>query len=171
MKKLFAACLIALLVSVQIFSQQKTKEVVESMGGFSYSIPSEWTLSKMDGMDYQIARDKISNGFYANINVLQEKNNFSFAEYIKQNILQLKEYIADYQEINTEDFVTDTGIKGKKHTCSDKQGGKSLYQSFYFFEKKDKTKIIITGTSLLEDREKYAPVFDAIVKSYKLIKK
>ena len=171
MKKLNAVLIFTLLIASPLFSQEKMKDVVEQLGGFSYSIPADWTLSKMDGMDFQIARDKISNGFYANINVLQEKNNYSFAEYFKLNLVQLKDYIADYQEINTEDFATDSGLKGKKHICSDKQGGKSLYQAFYFFERKDKTKIIITGTSLLEEREKYAPVFDTIVKSYKLIKK
>ena len=171
MKKFAVIFILILAIASPLLSQPKTKEVVEQMGGFSYSIPADWTLSKMDGMDFQIARDKISNGFYANVNILQEKNNYSFAEYFKLNLVQLKDYIADYQEINTEDFVTDSGMKGKKHICSDKQGGKSLYQAFYFFERKDKTKIIITGTSLLEEREKYAPVFDTVVKSYKLIKK
>ena len=146
MKKLNAVLIFTLLIASPLFSQEKMKDVVEQLGGFSYSIPADWTLSKMDGMDFQIARDKISNGFYANINVLQEKNNYSFAEYFKLNLVQLKDYIADYQEINTEDFATDSGLKGKKHICSDKQGGKSLYQAFYFFERKDKTKIIITGT-------------------------
>ncbi len=169
-KKIILSTFCLLLLTIPLFSQNKVKEASEPEGGFSYFIPSDWTLARIEGMPYQIARDKAANGFSPNINILQEKNKFTFPEYMKANIAQLKEYISDYKELSTEEFVTTGGLKGKKHTCSDKQVGKNLFQAFYFFETRDKSKVIITGSCLFADKEKYTPVFDAIAKSFKTVK-
>jgi hypothetical protein len=150
-----------------IFSQSKGKEVKEAQGGFSYLIPENWLIGKIDGMDYQMVRDKAANGFAPNVNFLQEKNNYRFEEYYKLNVKQLVEYMTDYKEILADAFATDSGMKGKRLICSNKQVGKNLVQAYYFFEKKDKTKIIITGSALLDDKDKYLPVFDSIAKSFK----
>lgn len=171
MKKFLFAALLFLLSAGFIYSQNATKEVKETAGGFSYLIPADWSIGKIDGMDYQMARDKAVNGFAPNINVLQEKNSYTFDEYYKINIKDLKDFSSDYKEISTEEFITDSGLKGKKHVCSDKQVGKNIMHAYYFFEKKDKTKIIITGSALADDRGKYLPVFDSIAKSFKTNKK
>lgn len=168
-KKIISLSLFLLILYIPAFSQNKVKEVSEPTGGFSYFVPAGWTISKIDGMQFQIARDKGANGFYPNLNILQEKNKFTFEEYYKANIAQLKEFISDYKELLTEEFITSAGLKGKKHTCSCKQVGKNLFQAYYFFERKDKTKTMITCSSLIEDKNKYAPIFDSIVKSLKTI--
>lgn len=169
-KNITALSFFLLILYIPVFSQSKVKEVLEPEGGFAYSIPYDWTVARIDGMPYQIARDKAVGGFAPNINILQEKNKFTFPEYIKANIAQLKEFISEYTEISSEDFVSAAGLKGKKHTCSDKQVGKNLFQAFYFYETKDKSKVIITGSCLIGDKEKYLPVFDSIAKSFKTVK-
>ena len=169
-KKISLLLFFLLITYIPVLSQSKVKEVNEPEGGFSYFVPASWIVSSMEGMPYQIARDKPVNGFTPNINILKEKNKFTFEEYYKANIAQLKEFYTDYKEITTEEFSTTAGLKGKKHLCSDKQVGKNLFQVFYFFESKDKSKIIITGSSLIEDKDKYLPVFDSIAKSFKTIK-
>jgi len=167
MKKTFII-LIALFLSYGlVFAQNKTKEVKEVLGGFTYLIPDYWLVGKIDGMDYQMVRDRAANGFSPNVNFLQEKNNYRFEEYYKINIKQLVDYLTDYKEILSDVFATDSGLKGKRHICSNKQVGKNLVQVYYFFEKKDKTKIIITGSALLDDKDKYLPIFDSIAKSFK----
>jgi len=169
-KKIIALSFFLLLFTIPLFSQNKVKEVSEPEGGFSYLIPHEWTIDKIEGMPYQIARDKAVNGFHPNINVHQEKNNFTFSEYVKANIADIKKNEIDYLEITTEDFTTTAGLKGKKHSCANKQFGKSLFHTYYFFETVKKYKFIITGTCLIEDKYKYSPVFDVIAKSFKTVK-
>jgi hypothetical protein len=171
MKNFLFALLLLIISSHLIYAQDKTKEVKETEGGFSYLIPADWSIGKIDGMDYQMARDKAANGFAPNVNVLQEKNSYTFSEYYRVNIKDLKDFSSDYKEISTEEFTTDSGLKGKRHVCSDKQVGKNLMHAYYFFEKKDKTKIIITGSALINDKDKYLPVFDSIAKSFKTTKK
>lgn len=169
-KKITLLLFFLLITYIPVLSQNKVKEVNEPEGGFSYFIPSSWLVSEMEGMPYKIARDKPVNGFSPNINILKEKNKFTFEEYFKANLAQLKEFYTDYKEINTEEFITTAGLKGKKHICSDKQVGKNLFQVFYFFESKDKFKFIITGSALFDDKDKYLPVFDAIARSFKTVR-
>ncbi len=160
-----------IFLTAQAFSAQtKMKTIEEKEGGFSYSVPASWSIGQIEGMQFQIARDKPVNGFAANINVLQEKNNYKFDDYVKLNIKQLTEYMSDYKELDTDNFTTSAGLKGKRHICSDKQVGKNLIQVFYFLEGKDKTKTIVTGSCLAETRDKYVPLFDEIAKSFKVIK-
>lgn len=148
-------------------AQNAYKTITEDDGGFSYQIPASWNLSKMQGLQFHIAMDKVINGFRANVNFHQEKNKYSFAEYYKLNVEDMKSYVSDYKEIKSMDFATGAGLKVKKHLCSSTQGGKSIFQAFYFLETKDKTKTIITGTCLFEDQEKYLPIFDDIAESFK----
>lgn len=164
-KQFFYLCLLIFIPFSFLHPQDKVKLITE--GGFSYSVPADWEPGSITGMPYKIVRDKLNKGFRANINVHREKNNFTFDEYYKSNIKELKEYMNGFREIEQSGYSSTAGLKGKRFICSTNQGGKTLVQAFYFFESADKTKTIITGTALLEDKDSYLPIFDTITKSFK----
>ena len=169
-KTIYLTGLLVFISLIPLLPQTGMKEVREPEGGFSYLVPSDWSIGKIDGMQFQIVREKANKSFSTNVNFLRETNKYSFEEYYKINVAQMKEYTPEYKEIQSEEFVTAAGLKGKKLTCSNKQLGKILLQAYYFFQGKDKVKTIITCSALFEDKDKYLPVFDLIAKSFKTVK-
>lgn len=165
---LFLLFLIILFPPI-IQGQALQKTIIETEGNFSYSVPADWSVTKIEGMEYQMVQKKEA-GFSPNMNFHRETNKYKFDEYIKLNIADMKQYVSNFSELKNEEFITDSKLKGKKFICSSTLGGKNLMQVIYFLEAKDKSKILITGSSLIEDREKYSPLFDGIVKSFKTTK-
>lgn len=162
-----------LLFSLLVFAsftflnaQNSTKEVKESVGGFSYMAPADWTLGKIEGMEFQMIRLK-KLGFSPNMNFYQETNPFAFEKYFKINVDDMKANTHDFIILENKEFTTDSKLKGKKLVCSNTQGGQNLVQVYYFLDRKNKLKTIITGTALLTDKEIYLPIFETIAKSFR----
>jgi hypothetical protein len=162
-----------LLCSLLVFAsfnflnaQDNRKEMKEPQGGFSYTIPADWTPGKIEGMEFQMVRLK-KLGFSPNMNFYQETNPFTFEKYFKINVDDMKANTHNFIILENKDFTTDSKLKGKKLVCSNTQGGQNLVQVYYFLDRKNKLKTIMTGTALLTEKETYLPIFEAIAKSFR----
>lgn len=149
-----------------LYTQKSTQEVKEPLGGFSYTAPAGWTPGKIDGMEFQMIRLK-KLGFSPNINFYQETNPYTFEKYYKVNVEDMKANTPDFVILESGEFITDSKLKGKKLVCSNTQGGQNLVQAYYFLDRKNKLKTIITGTAPLTEKGTYLPVFDAVAKSFR----
>jgi|WetSurMetagenome_2_1015567.scaffolds.fasta_scaffold439411_1 hypothetical protein len=162
-------CTLVFISFTSLFAQNTAREVKETLGDFSYMAPADWTLGKIEGMEYQMIRLK-KLGFSPNVNFYQETNPYTFEKYYQLNVADMKANTPNFTIIESSEFITDNKLKGKKLICSNTQGGQNLVQVYYFLDRKNKQKTIITGTAPLTDKDKYLPVFDAIAKSFKTTK-
>jgi hypothetical protein len=119
----------ALIVAAPLLAEQAGRDV-EPAGGFSYLPPAGWTLMDFPGLKYKVAIGPVTDGFAANINVVDESYHGNLSDYVAANSKNMKAVFKNMKVESQDNFQSDSGEHGCVMICSDEQQGKSLRQTF-----------------------------------------
>jgi hypothetical protein len=139
----------------------------EKEGGFSYVPPEGWEMSEYPGMKYKIFRGPMENQFAPNINVIDEKLDGSLKTYVDANIEAMRDFVEGFNLVEREEIVTNEGARSIKLTVDGEHYQRQLRQYFCFFDAGER-KYIVTCSALAENAEKYEPLFDKSVKTFRI---
>jgi hypothetical protein len=128
---------------------QPPRSFHEQAGGFSYEPPKDWQLMDFAGMKYRISHGPAANGFAPNINVVEEKFSGSLSKYVDLNLDTMKKAFPDLTILKREDFQTEDGADSIRLVTENKQQGKMLRQTFYFFANSSR-KFVVTCSALAD---------------------
>ncbi len=138
----------------------------EAAGGFSFIPPEGWKVRDFPGWKFKVAVGPVAAGFASNINIVDESFDGSLEDYVKASLNALSKALKKYRLLNQDSFVTTAGLKGARLIVEDEQNNQLLRQTFYIFSKKN-TKFTVTCSVLAEEGDKFAPVFDASLKTFR----
>jgi hypothetical protein len=167
---------------------QDLGETVSAPGVFSYQAPRGWTVkdssmskydvcfdTPKDGFAANITKDGFAanitkDGFAANINVVRQAYPKPLADYVDLNKSQIKSIplLQNVIIIDEKPFQTSGGLTGTRLVITDAVGKADLEQTFYFFAGAMDIKFVVTASCLIGDEQKYAPIFDASIKTFSL---
>jgi hypothetical protein len=146
---------------------QDLGDTVSEPGVFSYQAPKGWTIQSTQMSKYKVCLDKAKDGFAANINVVTEAYSGTLEKYVELNKAAIKgsAFFTSVEFVDDKPFVTSSGANGIRVTANTVLGKLNLRQSFYFFDGAS-SKFVVTTSSLIGDGDKYAPIFDASLKTF-----
>ena len=148
-------------------AQKAAEPAVLDTTKYSVKIPAGWRhFDKTTGgfSALYIMGPKADN-FFANVNIIMvETGNITINEFLDGNMESLKK--GNMVPDSTGDFESN-GRKGKFYTTKVDRNGTSITIKSYFLLK-DGFGYVLTGACLTSKRSTYYPVFDDIVKSFKL---
>jgi hypothetical protein len=138
--------------------------------GDNYSIcpPEGWEAREFPGLKYDCIVGPTEDGFTANINFADEKTDMDLEDYTDLCITQMEKLFEDFELIERMPFETDSGIKGECIIINNTQYNRYLTQMFYVLSAKNNIYVSITCTLLDEDSERYLPLFEECVKTFKI---
>jgi hypothetical protein len=128
---------------------QPPRSFHEQAGGFSYDPPKDWQIMDFAGMKYRISHGPAANGFAANINVVEEKFSGSLNKYVDLNLDSMKNLLPEMTILKREDFQTEDRAEAIRLITQNKQQGRMLRQTFYFFSNSSR-KYVVTCTALAD---------------------
>jgi hypothetical protein len=139
----------------------------EEEGGFSYVPPEGWDIAEYPGLKYRISRGASENQFAPNINVVDEQFDAFLETYVDANIEAMRDFVEGFNLVEREEIVTNEGARSIKLTVDGEHYQRKLRQYFYFFDAGER-KYIVTCSALAENAEKYEPLFDKSVKTFRI---
>lgn len=119
----------------------------EPSGGFSYIPPAGWEVVKASTLAYKVAVGPETDGFAANLTIVDEPFDGSLDEYVSSALDGLGQYFESFQVLSQEEFTPEEGAPGVRIVAENMQGGRALRQSFYLFDTGTK-KYVVTCTRL-----------------------
>jgi hypothetical protein len=160
--------LVGLLLTTRPAPAQDAGSQVTLPGLFSYQAPSGWKVQDSPISRYPVAFDVPQNNFAANLNVVVQTYPDSLANYVAANRQQMSKapVFTHFQIIDQQPFATANGAQGIRMVVKDGVGKQDLQQIFYFFEGAADRKFVVTASSLEGDGGRYAPIFDASLKTF-----
>jgi hypothetical protein len=170
MNKLYVALFAFLFLTSVSKAQETIAPLTEAEGGFSYSPPKGWKISEVPGLKYKLSVGTPANGFAPNINVVDEAFSGTLDEYVEANLKTMEGVFKGFKKLGKTSFDTKSGLKGVRVVIEDNQQDKILRQTFYFFERKDGKKAVVTCSVLVEDGAKYTTVFDISMSTFSVSK-
>jgi len=148
-------------------TQKAAEPAVLDTTKYSVKIPAGWRhFDKTSGgfSALYIMGPKADN-FFANVNIIiVETGNITINEFLDGNMESLKK--GNMAPDSTGDFETNS-LKGKFYTAKIDHNGTGITIKSYFLLK-DGFGYVLTGACLTSKRTTYYPVFDDIVKSFKV---
>lgn len=173
MKRLLIAILFVFVLSHAGVAQDACKRHAESSGAFSFCPPDGWNLTDKEGYKYKIIHGPRGEVFTPNINIRDEANTAPLADYVAASI---KEILTNYEKIGAtsvkvleqSNFVTTKRTAGIRTAFRTEYKGLMIRTLQYYFNGKDGQKLIITCTSLEEDKARLDPIFDRALKTFQL---
>jgi len=139
----------------------------EKEGGFSYVPPEGWEIAEHPQLKYRIFRGASENQFAPSINVVDEHFDGFLESYVDANIEAMRGFVKDFDLVEREEFITNDEVRSIKLTVDGEHYQRLLRQYFYFFNAGEK-KYIVTCSALAENAEKYEPLFDTSVKTFRI---
>lgn len=130
----------------------------------SYSVPDGW--SQKEGQGGSV---KFLGQHGRNLSVLSEAFPGNLRQYVNANVEALKGQFADASIVSDSKFSTDKGAEAIKLAIANKAGNQKLRQTLYFFDGKDKQKIIFTATVEQSDVAITEPILDSCAKSLEIL--
>lgn len=132
--------------------------------GCSYLVPEGW--DKKEGKGGSV---KFFGQHGRNMSVLTEASAGTLRQYVDTNIAGLKQQFADVSIVSDTKFTTAKGAEAIKLAVGNKLGKEKLRQTLYFFDGKDKQKIIFTATVEQSDVTITEPILDSCAKSLEIL--
>lgn len=172
-KLLAALCLLVLTISpAQVMGQVAAGDAVTEPGLFTYSAPAGWQVLKSPSSKFTITKDKMQDGFAANINVVAEDHHGTLAEYVAANkkALFAADQLSNVKIGAEKRFVTSSGLEGITVSASCNAGNFMMALAFFFFEAAPGRKLVVTGSCLAKDEATHAPKFENSLKTFRLLK-
>jgi hypothetical protein len=121
----------------------------EPEGGFSYIPPAGWELVKAPSLAYKVAVGPETEGFAANLTVVDEPFDGSLDEYVSSAMDGLSQYFENFQVLSQEEFKPEESPPGVRIVAENVQSGRVLRQRFYLFDGGAK-KFVVTCTRLAD---------------------
>jgi hypothetical protein len=119
----------------------------EPSGGFSYIPPPGWELVEASPLAYKVAVGPETDGFAANLTIVDEPFDGSLDEYVSSALDGLVQYFEGFQVLSQEEFRPEVGPPGVRIVAENVQSGRVLHQRFYLFDTGTK-KLVVTCTRL-----------------------
>jgi len=168
MKRTFViCCLLAVLFIQNINSQTLGDLYTERTAGFTMSMPRGWQTIDAN-QKYLMIAGPLENGFTPNIGFADDTFSGSLSDYIDAVFLAIGQFYADLTIINRGNFSTNSGLRGEYATIHGRMGEISVRQKMYIFSNAGRGGIIlITGTAPAANGERFDPIFDECVKTFR----
>jgi len=152
---------------------QDCRRHVEPAGPFSFCFPEGWTAEIRENQKFKFLFAPRSQTFTANINIKDEATTTILRAYAGNAIRLIvssptRVGVTWTKLVSWGDFVTDSQLKGERAAFETEYKGLLLRTVQYYFEDGPDRKIIVTGTCLLSEKDHYDPVFERVVKSFRL---
>ena len=165
---LTVAAFLSVAFAALLAHAQDLGDTISAPGLFSYQEPKGWTARDTTFSKYKIAFDAPKDNFSANINVVVENFSGPLDKYVAANKTNLKAstMFENLQIVEEAPFTTTAGVTGVRLLITDTLGKADLQQVFYIFAGTGDTKFVVTATSLPADGDRYAPIFDASMKTF-----
>lgn len=136
-------------------------------GEFSFITPDGWYRAKLAGIDFIIVSTDPEFGVQPNIFVDFVEPSSNVTDVLKRLIETNQAGRRAYAVIQQEDFVTESGLVGVKITATrETKDGLPLAALHYLFQDADRV-IVITCSCADPVKQKFAPIFNATMKSLK----
>lgn len=173
MKRLLIAILFVFVLTQAGQAQFACKRHTEPSGAFSYCPPDGWSLTEKEGYKYKLVLGPRKEVFTPNMNIRDEANAGPLAAYVAASI---KEILTNYEKIGAtsvkvleqSNFLTTNRVAGIRVAFRTEYKGLMIRTLQYYFSVKDGQKLIITCTSLEEEKVTLDPVFDRTLKTFQL---
>lgn len=171
-RKLILLSLIVLLAAVGVAQEARSNRYTEPEGGFSYVPPKGWVLRRVAIGKYKFASSQPIDGFAPNINVIDEFAVASLDDYVNSQMQGLpKRYeqlgLKNFKVLRQSKFVTNQKLTGIKTVTQSTGNGKTIRQTFYFFEGKNNKKFVVTCSVPEDAGESFDKIFDDSIKSFR----
>jgi hypothetical protein len=150
--------------------EEKTVRHVETAGGYSVVVPRDWKVHEFPGFKYKVIAGAPEKGFAPNIVFVDESFAGNLKEYVAASKKQLHNVFKELKELSETELKTADGASFIRLVIENKQDGKALRQSFYFFELAAGKKLIATCTVLADGGEKHDAAFEACLKTFRVEK-
>ena len=175
MKKLLIAATLLLAFAVVGAAQGTCLRYLETGAGFSFCPPDGWTIEEQAGEKYKLMFGTVANGFRPNINIKEQTNGLTVAEYadLAQKLILSKENVeklgaTSMQAVGRSAFVTTSGLPGLKFIIQTEFKGLLIRSIQYYFELQGGRKVIVTCTGLVADKETLDPALDRSLKTFRM---
>jgi hypothetical protein len=143
--------------------------IVSAPNVFSYQAPAGWTVQTPDGAKYPSATDIKDGGVNGGMIAVEvETKPGPLEDWGKESLAKNRVQWADYnlRESDLTPFETAAGAKGFRTVLQITAQGKDLQWTLYLFAGSSDAKIAVSCASPAEIAEKYAPIFDAAMKTF-----
>jgi hypothetical protein len=175
MKRVSLALLFVLLLALNALAQTPCQRHAEALGGFSFCPPAGWTAVEKEEQKYKIHFGPRAAVFTPNINVKDEATTYTLAAYAEASVKAIE---GNYQTIGATsvkrveqaNFLTNAGMPGIRVAFLTEYKGILIRTVQYYFNGRPGQKLIVTCTSLEEDKAKLDPLFDSAMKTFRLDK-
>jgi hypothetical protein len=167
-----------LLLSVTAFAvaQDTQERYVESVGGFSFTIPAGWSISGvLMNAQYRVVSGVRSNYYTPSISANDEAFKGNLKDYVAhaQRSLVASSKRLGFTSVKLTrqaEFATAEGVVGVKVTNAMSAGGREFIMSRYVFDGRRGKKLTFTCAALASEVEKIEPLCDSSMKSLKIVK-
>ena len=139
----------------------------EPTGRFSYLPPAGWDLVDSGELAYQVAVGPEQADFSPNLVVLDETFDGSLDDYVAASLTNMGEFFQEFRLIDRRTFRSDDGHLGTRLITENVQGGRTLRQTYYFFER-GPTKFVLTCTQLAGAGDNLDATCDASAQTFRL---
>jgi hypothetical protein len=174
MKKIFSITLFLLAFGLSAFAQDNCTRYTEAAAGFSFCQPAGWTLVEREGSPFKLVMAPPADVFRANLNTRADDSTLDLKDYVDGSIKSVLEGTAKMGAtsivfVSRSEFVTDSGAKGVKVTYRTEYKGLIIFSAQYFIDT-GKGKLLVTGTALESEKGVDGKLFDAAMKTFRVIK-
>ncbi|MDX6612517.1 MAG: hypothetical protein QOD75_1703 [Blastocatellia bacterium] len=174
MKNFLSAMTLLLVCAAAVAAQGTCVRYLETGAGFSFCPPDAWTIQEQAGEKYKVMFGTGAN-FKPNINIKEQTSAGTLAEYaeLAKKLIVSKENreklgATTLVALDQSEFITTSGLSGIKVTYQTEFKGYLIRSLQYYFELKGGIKIIVTGTSLVADKETLDPLLDRSLKTFRI---
>jgi hypothetical protein len=137
-------------------------------GKFSFCPPAGWGMHEIAGLKYEVAVGPAENGFSANIVFADESYEGNLKEYIDLNIIQLGNFIQNYELVDRKAIRTNSGISGEYIVIKHEQYGFVIRQVIYFLPVVNNKYFVMTCSVLDNVFLRFLPVFENSMKTFEI---
>lgn len=145
------------------------------IGGFTYDLPTGWSLKTVPGAVYKMAFGREQDGNPANISAQEIDFNGTLGQLESKIIKEAPASLAaqgltGFRVLNQSAFETGSNVIGLQVvTETQRQDRRIVRQLYYFFERRDGKKIVVI-CSVADEGAAYDAEFNAIMRRFRVTK-
>ena len=136
-------------------------------------IPDGWVVRERPNEKYRALFGEASNNFAPNINFKDEVSELTLSAYVAAGVRLIlasteKLGATSIEPLGQSDFTTESGMRGVRAVFQTLYKGFLVRTTQYYFDAGGNRKIIVTCTSLDQNKEVFDQVFERSAKSFRL---
>jgi hypothetical protein len=135
---------------------------------FSYRMPAGWSATRVPELASPLAQESMPLGYRSNIQVVRERVPLRFDQYLTDGRRALLASVEGAEVLDESDFVTVSGLHGRRWRVHSKVGRKDVLQIFYLFRATGDDKVAMTASCTIDQEPRMVFVFDAAAKTFAL---